>query len=95
MTFDTPFASIEKKKIGHQIHYLIPQILLKKHYRTGVWFSVRFPVFVLLTDKTKKNLMHKIHKIFRFVRGPVLCPVSGFCTSDCHSQKHSMQVNLY
>ena len=28
-----------------------------------------------------------IHKNFRLVRGPVFCPVSGFCTSDGHIKK--------
>ena len=35
------------------------------------------------------------HKIFWFFRDPDFCPVSGFCTSNGHIQKISMQVNLY
>ena len=36
-----------------------------------------------------------IHKIFRFSRDPVSCPVSGFWTSDSQIEKSSMQLNLY
>ena len=36
-----------------------------------------------------------IHKNFRLVRGPVFCPVSGFCTSDGPIEKIPMQANLY
>ena len=36
-----------------------------------------------------------IHKNFRLVRGPVFCPVSGFCTSDGPIEKITMQATLY
>ena len=36
-----------------------------------------------------------IHKNFRLVRGPVFCPVSGFCTSDGHIEKKIMQENFF
>ena len=36
-----------------------------------------------------------IHINFRLVRGPVFCPVSGFCTSDGPIEKIPMQANLY
>ena len=34
------------------------------------------------------------HKNFRFVRGPVFCTVSGFCTSDGHIEKIPMLMDL-
>ena len=36
-----------------------------------------------------------IHKNFWLVRGPVFCPVSGFCTSDGPIKKITMQATLY
>ena len=36
-----------------------------------------------------------IHKNFRLVRGPVFCPVSGFCTSDGHIEKEFMKENFF
>ena len=48
------------------------------------------------SDASEFVLAYKfIHKNFRFVRGPVFCTVSGFCTSDGHFAKISMQMDLY
>ena len=57
-----------------------------------VRFSVRFPVFVLLMLILEK--FQFIHKNLPLVRGPVFCPVSGFCTSGGRIKKKHAGIFL-
>ena len=89
--------------MAHQTYGWIPQLLWKNFFDPGSGFLSGF-WFLYFWWLYRKNFNARIfvmtswficHKIFQLVRGPVLCPVSGLCTSNGHIGKIPILPNWF